>query len=363
MKKNQVNAILVNQTKRRNIVFAFICAIIILFVFAVLFFSVYAEKNKKQYVSYGESSNIDYKVYLKDNNFFDGNFLDNNQQYIATLIDYISTDFEYKLNLDKSVEYKYYYRVEANVDVSDLDSRKSLYNKTHTLVKQKEFESKEISTTIKEHIDVDYNYYNDLIKSFVHIYDLEDYESTLTLNMYVNVIGSCEDFKNNKSEESVISLSIPLTTKTMAIDLSNNLVNSENEVIQCETVSQSTIVFVVLGMLFVVAAITLIFMAIRYEIKTRTAENIYEREMKKILNNYSSYIQTLNNDFDFSNYQMLKIDNFTDMLEIKDSTRQPILMKENEEKTGAYFVIPTNSKILYVYRLKVSDIEKEINKM
>ena len=35
--------------------------------------------------------------------------------------------------------------------------------------------------------------------------------------------------------------------------------------------------------------------------------------------------------------------------------------EENVEKTGAYFIIPSNTKLLYVYRLKVSDIEKEIN--
>ena len=37
-------------------------------------------------------------------------------------------------------------------------------------------------------------------------------------------------------------------------------------------------------------------------------------------------------------------------------------MKQNPDKTGAYFVIPSNSKILYVYRLKVSDLEKSFEK-
>ena len=50
------------------------------------------------------------------------------------------------------------------------------------------------------------------------------------------------------------------------------------------------------------------------------------------------------------------------MLEIRDTIRHPILMKENKEKTGAYFIIPSSTKILYVYRLKVSDIEQEIQK-
>ena len=35
-------------------------------------------------------------------------------------------------------------------------------------------------------------------------------------------------------------------------------------------------------------------------------------------------------------------------------------MNENKERNVAYFVIPSNTKLLYVYWLKVSDIEKEI---
>ena len=50
------------------------------------------------------------------------------------------------------------------------------------------------------------------------------------------------------------------------------------------------------------------------------------------------------------------------MLEIRDTVKQPILMKENNNKTGTYFVIPSNTKILYVYRLKVSDIRKDFKK-
>ena len=55
---------------------------------------------------------------------------------------------------------------------------------------------------------------------------------------------------------------------------------------------------------------------------------------------------------------ILKIDTFEDMLEIRDTIKQPILMKENEDKTGAYFLIPSNTKILYVYRIKIGDISE-----
>jgi hypothetical protein len=184
----------------------------------------------------------------------------------------------------------------------------------------------------------------------------------LTVNMYVNVIGACEDFVENKEKESVMSLEIPLTTKTIAIDLSDNLIVSENNVMQCKSIYTNNYIFVVLCVIFAFIGVCLTGLTFKYIIKTRTAEDLYEKELKKILNNYGSYIQTLGNDFDFSEYQLLKIKTFTDMLEIRDTIRQPVLMKQNPDKTGAYFVIPSNSKILYVYRLKVSDLEKEFRK-
>ncbi len=360
MKKNQVNAMLLNQTKRRNTVFAFICLIIIVSSIILSSFLIYFERNKKQYVSYDEHSNIDYKVYLKNNEFFQEKYLDANRQYIASLIDYINATFDYKISLEeKNIEYKYSYRIEANILVKEKGTDNPLFTENKILLSEKEQISSLNEATIHENINIDYNYYNNLIKNFIKIYDLDETESVLTINMYVNVIGSCEEFEENNEKESIMSLSIPLTTKTVGIELSNNLINSQNNVMQCKNVYNNNEIFIILGVLFSLIDLFLVIFVIKYEIKTRTAENIYERALKKILNNYSSYIQTLSADFDFNDYKLLKVDTFTDMLEIRDTIRQPILMKENKDRTGAYFIIPSNTNLLYVYRLKVGDNKKK----
>lgn len=360
MKKNQVNAMLLNQTKRRNTVFAFICLIIIVSSIILSSFLIYFERNKKQYVSYDEHSNIDYKVYLKNNEFFQEKYLDANRQYIASLIDYINATFDYKISLEeKNLEYKYSYRIEANILVKEKGTDNPLFTENKILLSEKEQISSLNEATIHENINIDYNYYNNLIKNFIKIYDLDETESVLTINMYVNVIGSCEEFEENNEKESIMSLSIPLTTKTVGIELSNNLINSQNNVMQCKNVYNNNEIFIILGVLFSLIDLFLVIFVIKYEIKTRTAENIYERALKKILNNYSSYIQTLSADFDFNDYKLLKVDTFTDMLEIRDTIRQPILMKENKDRTGAYFIIPSNTNLLYVYRLKVGDNKKK----
>ena len=47
------------------------------------------------------------------------------------------------------------------------------------------------------------------------------------------------------------------------------------------------------------------------------------------------------------------VDAFDEMLEIRDTIQAPILMFENEDKTCAKFMIPTDSKLLYLYEIKV----------
>ena len=128
----------------------------------------------------------------------------------------------------------------------------------------------------------------------------------------------------------------------------------------CIEKSPFNFLFLVVAVVMFIIEIIVLVILVKYIIKTRTAESIYQRELQKILNNYKSYIQKINNSFDLSGYQVLQVDEFTDMLEIRDTLGQPILMTENKEKTGVYFIIPSNTKILYTYSLKVSKIKKQM---
>ena len=205
---------------------------------------------------------------------------------------------------------------------------------------------------------IDYNKYNDLINNFVQTYKLLQVDSLLKVNLYVDVIGSCNDFVDNLDNESITSLEIPLTNKTVAIDITNNLVNNEDNVMICSKSSPIYFVFIVISMIMLIIDIVLIVLLVVYVRNSRTAKTVYEKQLKKILSNYRSYIQKINSKFDLAGYQSLRVDNFNDMLEIHDTTNQPILMVENNKKNSVYFIIPTATKILYVYNIKVSDYEK-----
>ena len=362
MKKNKVDKILVEQARRRKHIFSYSCIIAAFLILALLFLFLYLYNNKNIYIKYDETSNIDYKVFLKENNFFDEKYLGQNKSYIASLIDYIDTTFKYKIALqDESGDFKYSYRIEAEVNVKEKNATNSLYNFKEELLKEKELDSGGKSTaSINENVIIDYNHYNDLIKSFVKTYSLDDTISTITVRMYVNVLGTCENFEN-KNNESVMSIEIPLTTKTMNIEISNDLIETEDNIMACNKIDNSKLIYLLFGcFMFIVDAFYFVLL-LKYIIRTRTAEDVYHKELKKILNNYHSYIQKINNDFNVANYQKLKVDTFTDMLEIRDTLQQPILMVENKNKDGVYFIIPSNTKILYTYGLKLSDIKKKMS--
>ena len=44
---------------------------------------------------YEEKSNLDYKVYLKENQFYDTPYLPKDKKYISALINYIDSSFSY----------------------------------------------------------------------------------------------------------------------------------------------------------------------------------------------------------------------------------------------------------------------------
>lgn len=363
MEKNQFNEIFVSQTERQKKIKMYICILIFLVAFSCFFLILYVKLTNDSYGNYNEKSDLDYKVYLNDNEFFNKSYLASDNQYIASLIEKIEANFKYSLDVSENMsEYKYSYGIKANVSVKDKETENSLYDFTEDLVRESVYTQNDNSDVdIKKSIDIDYNKYNNLIKKFVDAYDLDDSINTLDIVMYVRVFGKYEDLETAKKKD-VVSLSIPLTTKTVAIDMSYDLVDGNpNNIIVEKEVPSFYIIFLLLGIdgVFLVGYCT--FLMIRYIIKSRTPESIYNSELKKILNNYRSFIQEVNNNFDLTGYQVIKVASFVDMLEIRDTVQEPILMVSRRDKMGVYFLIPAKTNIVYMYTLRVNDMKNKIN--
>ena len=360
MKKNLVNKLFIDQVKRKRHIILFSFLIILISILSIYSIYKHITSNITEHITCKENSSINYKVYLKENQFFEKEYAEEKKQYIASLIEYIKADFNYTIDIEKeNVDFQYVYGIKAEVNVREKNKENSLYNFSETLLKDKEMSSNgQKNVSINTSVDIDYNHFNDVVKSFINIYKLDNIESNLIIKLYVKAVGSCSEFKDDENIDSVVSLIIPLTEKTMSIDISNDLVDNNHSILICPS-NNHTMLYLFISIFLIVTDISLIIYLIIYIKRTRTERDIYNIELKKILNEYHTYIQKVNNTFDLKGYQLVVIDTFDDMLEIRETLSQPILMVENKEKTGTYFIIPSTTKLLYTYTLRVNKNKKK----
>ena len=324
-----------------------------------LFYRFYS-LNKAHYIKLTESSKLDYNVCLKENDFFGTKCLDKDNQYVASLIDYIPASFNYSLLFsDNSFDYNYSYKIDAKFNVIDKDNKRTLFTKTETL-----YQSETIKTNNKANIhydlNIDYNKYNDILNSFITLYDLDETSNTLEVFMHVNVSSSGNTSMDDISKDSVISLSIPLTRKTVNIDIKG--ISSDHNATNILVKNTNRYKFILFfAVAPIVIAMIIYIYVLYYTNKNKTVLEIYQKRIKKILNMYDSYIQRITGSYPIGASQICKVARFKDILEIKDSSDKPLLMLENEEKTGTFFIIPVEKGILYTYALRVEDIMAEKN--
>ena len=86
-------------------------------------------------VSYEEHGNTDYKVFLKDNIYYEDKYLDKNMSYIANLIDYISVDYNYNFKADTLFDGEYSYKIRADLEILNAENKTLFFTKRYDLIK------------------------------------------------------------------------------------------------------------------------------------------------------------------------------------------------------------------------------------
>ena len=205
---------------------------------------------------------------------------------------------------------------------------------------------------------IDYNEYNEKINKFVNVYSLSDVTSTLELDMYVNIINNCDGTQMN-NESKVMTLSIPLTTKTVEVSIGANVVKDQGKVLYQKSEYQNIEYIFVIGVVFAIAGLVMLIKFIKYLLDTRSAETMYAQELKQIIFNYKTYIQTSNNAISRRGYKVIQINTFNEILGLRDTIQTPILMYTEEDELRTRFVI-INSGILYEYVLGAKEIREEL---
>lgn len=319
--------------------------------------------DKTHYINYHEQSDIDYGVYLKEDEFY-WDYQGSDREYVASQIDKVAAKFQYQIVMDSEefVDFTYTYRIDAVLRITSAQSGKVLYAPVYTLLPEQTATGSGKGVMIEREVMIDYAQYNDIANRFLEKFELSGMKANVIMQMHVNVIGDSNEFEGNRTSNSyVASLNVPLTTKTVDVQITSSIPAAESKILSYSN-SAAAFVFRVIAIVFASVGLLLFLCLIGLIYLTRNTDITYEIRLSRLVKSYKSFIQKINNVFDTAGYQVLLVDTFMEMLEIRDTIQSPILMNENEDKTCTRFLIPTNTKLLYVYELKVDDYDEIYNK-
>lgn len=342
--------------KKRKIILATLTIVFV--IFSLISISRYYKLNQKSSIKFTETSNIDYGINLIENQFYKKDYLGENIDVIASLIKDMEIEFKYNLNLAEEIDYIYSYKILANIELKEKSKTNLIYSDEQEVINKEQLEGNAKRLEIVEKMSLVYNDYNNRINQLIDEYKLDNTESELSLSMKLNVVNKATGEKINK-ETNVMTITIPLDTKTVEITVNENVKDSQGEIILKGNDSEdskkyliSSIVMLVLGLLSLVCLL-------RYNSKTRSAEKMYEKELNKIIFDYKSYVQKISTPLDYSAYKIVKIESFAELLQMREEVQSPILMHTEKNQMKTIFMM-IKDDLLFTYILSSKSIRKKL---
>lgn len=344
--------------KETSIKFRIKQLLFILFIAILGYFSYYyidkgLNNSKELIVSYDSDSDINYKVYLLDNNFFTEPYLGENKTYIASLIDYLDVVFKYNLFYDKNLsgEYKYYVRATISADKNG-SSNVSYWSKSYILSKPEviKFNDQDNFSVISK-VKVDYQKYSKLLKDFRKEYGLS-IDGFLNLDLVVESNGMANNMSKNVKVNSVVSLSIPLTEQAIELTIDSSKENNSGVVVEkivLEGVQYK--IFLVLGIVLGIIDLLLLAVFIHNILEVSKSKSKYDKELEKILSTYDSIIVNTTNIPNFDNYKSIYVNSFHELIDAHSEVRLPINYVQIEPGYESMFVL-ISGEIAWIYLLK-----------
>lgn len=360
----QINKKYFSVKARRRFYLRFFFSTIILILLILLFKSVFCEAfsfSEDEVVNYKEIGNVDYKVYLKENDFYDKPYLEKNMAYVASLINKIDVDFAYNFNVDKKSDLDIKYSIIGNLVISSQNKSNVFFEKKYVLKEDKIGEmNDENNYNINENVSIDYEKYNNLVNKF-----RTDY--AVSTNSYLDVYLQVEEVNKNTNSYKLVnisktSLKIPLSQQEVNINLNGEGLDNEQKIVTtnkyviknklCMLVS--LIVFVLLFIYFISYLLKIVKLFRIINIK----DNKYDKYVKKILKCYDRIIVNVSSVVDFDKYDIIDVADFQELVDVRDNVKEPINYYIIEEHESCLFYIVHNCDV-YLYSLNLSDLEEE----
>ena len=328
----------------------------VLIILAIVFAKGAFDLTSSRAINYNESSNLDYKVYLKDNDFYDTSYLGKDKIYVASIIDNILIDFRYRYNIEKESEMNFEYDIVAKLTINDESSGGNFFEKEYVLQEDKKVTLKEATAyRLNEQVKIDYDYYNALANKFKQQYGIDassDLTVYLKINRQNNVGGS-----SNAVDTSTMFVKIPLSEKAVNIELNYQDINNSNYIIEINESIVDNVIYGILATICVGISIVVAIKLLKLLKLLNGKKTAYDKYVNKILNEYDRLIVENATGPDLLKNNIIKVSRFEELLDVRDNLKLPIMYYVIAKHNKCCFYIKHN-RDLYLLTIKAVDLEE-----
>ena len=343
--------------------FIFLLLFLALFLVGVSFIFKALVLKEQKVIQYSEKSNLDYKVYLNENDFYDQEYLGKDMFYVASLIDKIHIDFNYDFSIEEMVDLNFQYDIIGKVVISDENDTRIYYEKEYQLLDKNNVSLvDDYSRNIRETIVIDYDQYNSIANQFKNSYGLD---TTSKLVIYFKVDKSLlGDSGHNLFVDdriNMMSIVIPLSEKSVDISMNYKDINNQSRIVDNTSLFVHNIMYFVFGIFVIVISFVFLFHFFKMLSYVHKKKNAYDVYIDKIIEEYDRYIAETTSSPFLTQKNIVKIQKFTELLDIRDNLKQPIMYYNVSDHEKCYFYIDYNDKV-YLTTIKKVDLEGSYEK-
>lgn len=270
--------------------------------------------------------------------------------YISDLVDDIGLDFNYDIDFNKDVEYTYSYNVTGKM---------SLFNNDRDVIAYRDFDIlKVINNTVtgnkmilKQNINLDYDYYNNLAKDL----DVKgELQGNMHLVMNIEVKINDLDFEDVNTINKVIEVDIPLLSDDVKVTADNfDDVEAFAENFDSKLEKPSLLFIAILIIIFD----TLLLMnSITYIAKMIPKKSKYCILRDGLLQDYDKIIVNSRKLGRFGEYHIIDCYSFQELMDAQKLLEKPIVYYEIvKDQKCIFYLIDGND--CYQFILKECDID------
>lgn len=310
----------ISAAKKRILIITGIILILALCAYALseLLIPRYKEEEKVHY-AYTSNGYIDYKVHLRPNIMYDGEFLEKDRYYVFKYIDYVDLKLKYDFASTEVADLNTKYRVTAYLQGLHGDENEVLWSKEYSLIPESTIKRQDSKVSIELSKQVYLDSYFQLKES---IYLDSEVNAPVVLNVVFSVNTSAAS-KNGTLEDSMSpNLVIPIGSSVFKME-GEPEAKGENRIAE-NIKTPIPINYVKIFILFGAAFILLVIVIYIAFAKKVPPPDPFEKTIASIFKEYSERLAGMSHTISYQFSDVISINSIEDMIKIADEVGQPV---------------------------------------